>query len=98
MDGTVIGIIAGVIVVGGIIGGAIYLDGRDAIPSPEEIRNLESVLPEGCTATDIGSYGKIDNMVIMVCEDRRVDASYAYMYESHGKSSETDRSAVFMIR
>lgn len=97
MDATAIGIIGGVILVGGIIGAAIYFDSKAAIPSPQEIYNLERALPEGCTATDIGSYGKIDNMVIISCDDRRVDASYTYMYERHGKTSETDRAAVFVV-
>lgn len=97
MDGTIVGIVGIVVVVVGIIGGVAYLDSKAAIPSQEEIRNLESVLPEGCTATDIGSYGKIDNMVIITCEGRRVDATYTYMYEKHGKSSETDRAAIYRI-
>jgi hypothetical protein len=97
MDVVGWGVVGGIVLVAGIIGAAIYYDSKAAIPSPEQIQNLESVLPEGCTATDIGSYGKIDNMVIITCEDHRVDASYTYMYQKHGKSSETDRAAVFMI-
>ncbi len=98
MDGTAIGIIGGIVLVVGLIGAALYFDSKAAIPSPHEIRNLENALPDGCTATDIGSYGKIDNMVIITCDDRSVDASYTYMHEMHGKTSETDRSAVFVIR
>jgi hypothetical protein len=98
MDGTTVGIIGGIILTVGLIGAAFYFDSKAAIPSPQEIMNLENALPDGCIATDIGSYGTIDNMVIIVCDGRHVDASYTYMHQSHGKTSETDRSAVFVIR
>lgn len=83
----------------GAIGYAIY----DSVygyhgPSPQEIQNLQNALPEGCTSHDIGSYGKIDNLVIIECGDHKVSASYTYMYESHGKSSEVDRATTYVIQ
>ncbi len=100
MDG-IFGAIIGILIAGllALLGYAIY----DSIygyhgPSQEEIQNLENVLPKDCVAHDIGSYGKIDNLVIIECAGRQVSAAYTYMYESHGKSSETDRAATFVIR
>lgn len=100
MDG-IFGAIVTLLIVAllGLIGYAIY----DSVygyhgPSPDEIQNLQNVLPEGCTSHDVGSYGKIDNLVIIECDGRRVSASYTYMYESHGKTSETDRAATFVIQ
>ena len=82
-----------------LIGVAIYYEVYYAgIPSAEEVRNLERALPKGCVAHDIGSYGRIDNLLVIECEDRAVTTTYTYMHQQHGKTSETDRSAVFMIR
>lgn len=67
-------------------------------PSPEEIQNLENALPDGCVSHDIGSYGKIDNLVIIECNDRKVSAAYTYMQETRGKSTEIDRAATFVIQ
>ena len=81
-----------------LIGVAIYFDAQSAIPSQKEIQNLERALPAGCTAHDVGSYGRIDNLIVIECEGRAVTTAYTYMHEQHGKTSETDRSAVFVIR
>ncbi len=81
-----------------LIGVAIYFDSQAAIPTQEEIQNLERALPKGCTAHDVGSYGRIDNLIVIECENRTVTSTYAYKHEQHGKTSETDRSAVFVIR
>jgi hypothetical protein len=82
-----------------IVGGAIYYDAYYAsIPSAEEIQNLEKALPEGCVAHDIGSYGKIDKLIVIECEDRTVTTTYTYMHEQNGKASEVDQSATFVIR
>jgi hypothetical protein len=86
-----------IIVACGLIGIVIY-SSYNSGPTPEEVERLKNALPAGCVAHDIGSYGKIDNLVIIECEDRDVSASYTYMHESHGKSSETDRAAVYVIR
>ena len=66
-------------------------------PSEEEKGNLKKALPEGCVAHDIGSYGSIDNLLIVECEGRRVTTTYSHMHQQHGKTSETDRAAVFVI-
>ena len=83
----------------GLVGWLIY----DSIygyhgPSPEEIQNLRNALPEGCVAHDVGTYGKIDNMVVIECAGKDVTASYTYMYERHGKTSETDRAVTYVIQ
>lgn len=98
---TIFGLFMGFLVMSvvGLIGYAVY----DSVygyhgPSQEEIQNLQNALPEGCKSHDIGSYGKIDNLVIIECDGRKVSASYTYMYESHGKSSETDRAATYVIQ
>lgn len=66
-------------------------------PSEEEKGNLKKALPEGCVAHDIGSYGSIDNLLIIECEGRRVTTTYSHMFRQNGKVSETDRAAVFVI-
>ena len=91
-------ILAGVLVVGGLIGVAVYLDSVAAIPTPEEVEALERALPPGCVAHDVGSYGKLDNLLIVECSGREVTASYSYMHEQHGKTSEVDRAATFVIQ
>jgi hypothetical protein len=57
-----------------------------------------NALPEGCVVNDIGSYGSIDNLIIITCDGRQVQATHTYMYQSNGKSSETDRASIFVIR
>ncbi len=70
----------------------------DSLPSLEEIQNLENALPDGCVSHDVGSYGKIDNLLIIECSDRKVSTAYTYMKETHGKSTEIDRAAAFVIQ
>ncbi len=91
-------IVAGIMAFVAFIGGAMYLDAVYSVPSQEEIQNLERALPEGCVAHDVGSYGRIDNLIVIECEGRAVTTTYTYMHQQHGKTSETDRSAVFVIR
>ena len=86
-----------VAIIAGIFAIAVYFSYNSG-PTPEEVERLKNALPAGCAAHDIGSYGNIDNLVIIECEGRDVSASYTYMHESHGKSSETDRAAVYVIR
>lgn len=80
-----------------IVAGAIYIDKQAAIPTQEEIQNLDRALPEGCIAHDVGSYGKIDKLIIVECEGSRVTSSIGYMREQNGKATEVDLSAVFVI-
>lgn len=67
-------------------------------PTEEEKQNLMNALPDGCVANDIGSYGSIDNLIIVICEGRRVEATHTRMHRSSGKSSETDRASIFVIQ
>lgn len=66
-------------------------------PTEEEKQNLKKALPEGCVAHDVGSYGSIDQLIIIECTGRKVTASYSYMHQQNGKTSETDRAEVFVI-
>ncbi len=92
-------IVAGIVAIVALLGGAIYYDAYYAgIPSAEEVQKLEQALPDGCVAHDVGSYGRIDNLLVIECDGRTVTTTYTYMHEQHGKSSETDRSAAFVIR
>jgi len=67
-------------------------------PTPEQQQKLKQSLPEGCTVIEVGQYGSIDSLIIIECEGRRVTASYTYMHQQNGKTSETDRSAVYVIQ
>lgn len=67
-------------------------------PSPKEIQNLENLLPEGCKSHYVGSYGKIDDLVIIECDGKKVSAAYTYMQQYHGKYSEVDRAATYVIQ
>ena len=66
-------------------------------PTDEEKQNLKNALPEGCVAHEVGSYGSIDQLLIIECTGRHVTSTYSYMHQQHGKTSETDRAAVFVI-
>lgn len=66
-------------------------------PTEEEKQNLQKALPEGCVAHEVGSYGSIDQLLIIECTGRHVTSTYSYMHQQHGKTSETDRAAVFVI-
>jgi len=66
-------------------------------PTEEEKQNLQKALPEGCVAHEVGSYGSIDQLLIIECTARHVTSTYSYMHQQHGKTSETDRAAVFVI-
>lgn len=66
-------------------------------PTEEERRNLKNALPDGCVAHEVGSYGSIDQLLIIECTGRHVTSNYSYMHQQHGKTSETDRAAVFVI-
>lgn len=66
-------------------------------PTPEEKEKLKNALPEGCEMIDVGEYGSIDSLIIVKCDGRNVVATYGYKHQSNGKSSETDRSAVFIV-
>lgn len=66
-------------------------------PTEEEQQNLRNALPEGCVAHEVGSYGSIDQLLIIECTARHVTSTYSYMHQQHGKTSETDRAAVFVI-
>ena len=66
-------------------------------PTEEEKAKLKGTLPEGCTAHDIGSYGEIDNLIIVECTGQMVTSSYSYLHQQNGKASEVDQAAVFVI-
>ena len=75
----------------------VYFDLQSAIPTQEEIKNLNESLPSGCTFHDVGSYGVIDRLIIVECEDRKVTSSYGYMRQQNGKLTEVDLSAAIVI-
>lgn len=66
-------------------------------PTEEQKTKLKNALPKGCVAHEIGSYGSIDQLIIIECTGREVTAAYTYMRQSNGKTTETDRAAVFVI-
>ncbi len=63
-------------------------------PSPEQVLKVKSVLPSGCVVHDAGSYGSIDQLVVVVCDDRKTVSTNTY--ERHGKTHRT--SAVFAVQ
>lgn len=90
-------ILAGIAAFAIILGGAIYLDNQSSIPTQEEINNLNQALPEGCVVHDVGSYGKIDRLLIVECENSKVTSTFGYMQQQNGKSTEVDLSTVVVI-
>lgn len=66
-------------------------------PTEEQKAKLKGALPDGCVVHDIGSYGEIDNLIIVECSGHTVTSSYSYLHQQNGKASEVDQSAVFVI-
>lgn len=66
--------------------------------TPEQKTKLKQMLPEGCIVLEVGEYGSIDNLVIIQCDGKKVTASYTYMHQQNGKTSEVDRAAVYVIQ
>ena len=58
---------------------------------------IESLLPEGCSFHDIGHYGRIDQLVLVVCEDREVQTTITRETRSTGKSTVTNNSSSIVI-
>lgn len=67
-------------------------------PTPEQRTKLKQALPDGCEVIEVGQYGSIDQLIIIDCNGRDVTASYSYMSQSNGKTTEIDRAAVYVIR
>lgn len=67
-------------------------------PTPEQQQKLKEALPEGCTFTDVGRYGSIDNLIIVTCDGRLTEITQTHKSQSNGKTTETDNSAVVFIR
>ena len=91
-------ILGGVAVFALMLGTALYLDAQAAIPTQEEIDNLNRALPEGCVVHDVGSYGRIDRLLIIDCEGKQVTSTYGYMRQQNGKTTEVDFSTTFVIK
>lgn len=66
-------------------------------PTPEQRQKLKNSLPEGCEVIEIGEYGVIDNLVIVNCEGRRVQASVMYDRKNSGKTTRVELDAVYLI-
>lgn len=63
----------------------------------EQENTLKGVLPSGCVAHDVGQYGRIDTLIVIICDGRKVSSSYTYMNKPQGKYREVDRSATIVI-
>lgn len=56
-------------------------------PTAEQIARVNAALPEGCTLTDLGSYGSVQHLIVVNCVDRTVHTSTAQYIKSYGKTS-----------
>lgn len=66
-------------------------------PTQEEQRKVQDALPPGCTVHYLGSYGEIDNLVVVDCSNKRADAVNYQRTVWHGKTSQTYRTAVITV-
>lgn len=60
---------------------------------------LTAKLPEGCKATDLGSFGEIDQMVAIQCKGRDVISTFSQQNETKliGKVLTTERHATGIV-
>lgn len=66
-------------------------------PTEEEKTNLRAVLPEGCVIHDVGSYGSLEQLLVIVCDGRNVTNTGFYVTRSNGKQTYTDAYATVTI-
>ena len=66
-------------------------------PTEEQKQRLNETLPDGCVVHDIGSYGSINRMVIVVCDGRNVTSTATTESRSNGRTTSTFTSATFVI-
>lgn len=52
-----------------IVASALTLAGCD--PTDEQVAKVRAALPAGCVVRDLGSYGDINHLVVVTCNDRR---------------------------
>jgi hypothetical protein len=55
--------------------------------SPEQRERVKSVLPDGCKILELGEYGQIDELVVVICNGRQTVSTNTY--EKHGKTHRT---------
>ena len=62
-----------------------------------ELDGINGQLPAGCAASDVGSYGNISYVIVVVCEGRdAISTSYSWQ-KRHGKTTNTYGGATLQI-
>lgn len=74
---------------------ALALAGCD---SPEDARaRVNSQLPAGCQLKELGSYGRIDSLVIIICDGTKTAALNYTESHSAGKFRRTEQKTVLQV-
>lgn len=58
---------------------------------------ITSNLPEGCEFMDLGSYRSIDQVVVIICDDRKTISTNSMAVKTSGKTTTYEGAASFLI-
>lgn len=64
----------------------------DSNPTVDQKNHVQSLLPSNCRIIDLGEYGKITELVAVVCQDRNTTS--VTQVTPHGKSKRTTSAFV----
>lgn len=84
--------IAWVLGIAALLGAIILIDSEMSKPSVDELNRIKQGLGEGCVFKDLGSYGKIDHVVMVQCEGKT--ATTTSSFDRHGKHSRDHNVAI----
>lgn len=76
---------------------ALLLSGCMEEQRAEELRVIQTQLPEGCVIADIGGYANIRHVLIVTCEGRDTLSLNGSFSRQSGKTSQRYGQTVFQI-
>lgn len=80
-----------------LLAAALTLTGCFDKPTPEEQAAAKAALPPGCVIHNIGNYGDIHNLVVIVCDGRKVSSLNYTESHSVGKTVSQFQQLVVMM-